>query len=735
MTYGVIAFAPFGAEFTSYGITAGLFGAIVSSLLLLPFGAKTPMGAGPRAASMVIFAGLCTQLLANDTFFSGAENRNLAILAIGFLTMALAGLIQALAGLGRVGTIVKFIPYPVVAGFINASVILIILSQIWPLLGLERQVHVADLVTHYPDILPLALVPGVGAMLTMVLVKRFKAPVPGPLTGLLAGAFLHHGLLAAWPDAAFGSTLRAMDGWLPMMPLVTTDGLGALLASTGQWGIWLLVVPAALSMAVISSFDTMFSITALDEITEKSTDANRELRAHGFANLVAAMLGGLNSAGGLNRTKPALDAGVTDATVHPATGLLMLLAVIFLAGWISYLPLSVIGGVMIYLCFGLFDRWIVTACVDVAKGRTTSRLGTSLDIAIVLLVIALALTFNLMVAVIAGTLLSVILFAAKISRSPIKSIARGPLVHSLKIWDPRRQAILNEHADKVALIKLQGAIFFGTSDGLERQLEMLLDDGICFMVLDFKSVTDIDISGTRALLRFHKKIKSVNGLLVFSYIKRDRRAGAKRTPGIDRRRKSDNRQIWKAMAGARLIDIVGEDNFVFDSDSGLARCEEQLINLFEADFSATHSDRHRHKSLLHHLSLADFRALRSRLSRKEYAAGETIFEQGDKGDCAYFLARGEVDIRLQMEAGGETKLLQSLMPGAVFGEMALLDDEVRSADVLATEKSTCYLLSLDEFDQLRKQEPAIIFKMINWVCMMFSDRLRNANKMILELEG
>lgn len=734
MAYGVVAFAPFGSQFASYGVAAGLFGAIVSSLLLLPFGARTPLGAGPRAASVVIFAALCSRLLGDEALLAGNPNPEMTVLAVGFLAMALAGLIQGAASVARTGLIVKYIPYPVVAGYINGSMLLIILGQAWPMLGLERAAHFTDLFRSYSQILPLALIPGLGAIGMMYLVSRRKIRIPGPLAGILAGTLIHHALAAVWPGAPLGGTLQELDGWLPLMPLTSTDGLNALASVESIGGLFALVLPAALSMAVISSFDTVFAITAMDDLRESRTDANRELMAHGFANFGAALLGGIISSGGLNRAKPAIDAGAQDARVHPVTGLMMLLAVIFLSDWLSYIPLSVIGGVIVYICAGLFDLWMVRSFIDVVTGRASSRLATSLDIGIIVLVIVIALRFDLIVAVAAGTALSVILFVAKISRSPVKNVANGSSVHSLRIWDPRRQEILDAEAQRIALVKLQGPIFFGTADNLEAQLESLLQDGPAFIVLDFKAVTDIDISGTRVLLRVHRKIRKAGGLLVIAYVKRNLPAGTGVPRPGDPEKDQGSCHIWETLESAGVVEAVGIENFVFDNDTGLARCETRLIELFEGRMPVRHARQHKMGKLAHNLSLRDFRILRHHLVRREYAVGETIFEQGQEDDTGYFLVKGAIEIRLGMGSGHDTKLLQSLLPGAVFGEIALLDHGVRSASAVATEKSVCYLLSVRDFAELRERAPGLTFKMLNWVSLMFAQRLRNADKMIIDLE-
>ncbi len=133
MTIGVVALAPLGKEYAIQGVMAGLFGAIVLSLVAALLGARSVLISGPRAASALILASLITQLFVSDelAFPSGETLQH--VISIAYFAILLAGVIQLLGGLLRIGSIVKYIPYPVIAGFVNSSALLIIMGQSWVL--------------------------------------------------------------------------------------------------------------------------------------------------------------------------------------------------------------------------------------------------------------------------------------------------------------------------------------------------------------------------------------------------------------------------------------------------------------------------------------------------------------------------------------------------------------------------------------------------------------------------
>jgi CRP-like cAMP-binding protein len=120
--------------------------------------------------------------------------------------------------------------------------------------------------------------------------------------------------------------------------------------------------------------------------------------------------------------------------------------------------------------------------------------------------------------------------------------------------------------------------------------------------------------------------------------------------------------------------------------------------------------------------------------RRFYRAGETIFEQGDRGDALYYISRGTVDISIRIEAAALDKRLQSLTEGNVFGEMAILDSKPRAARVTATSDTLCYRLGVDAFETIKKEYPGAAMKLLNNFCKIFTERMRAANTLISELE-
>jgi len=733
MTIGVVAFMPLGPDYAVQGVLAGIYGAVILGVVAALFGGRSILVSGPRAASALILASLISQLLlSEDLMFPSGETIS-NVISIGFFAILLAGAIQAVCGATRMANIVKNIPYPVVAGFINSSALLIILGQSWTLLDIRRQDSLLDIFAHLDEARPIVLVPAVVTIATMLLTaKRFRIPmVPAPLAGLATGTAVFYLMRYVMKGADVGATLGEVTGHLPVpqFPAMFTS----LTAGGDFMTVMTMVLPAAISMAALASLDTLLSVSILDDLTETRTDSNRKLVAHGLGNMASALLGGMIGAGGMIRTKPGYDAGGRTKTMVYIISGLMLATVLLLAQMIEYVPRTVIAGMVLVLGFQIFDRWSGTLVIQFLTRRGAQRMASLDDAIIMLLVIAAALLFNLIVAVGVGIAVALIIFVWHMQLSLIRRESRGPALHARSVWSERRQAVLQQCGHRIAALELEGAVFFGSADVLEGRVRELIRDGVTHVVLDMKRITDIDSTGGMALGRICQRLQSEGGELAISYVPVERRK-ADIPVAVDRRKKESPRHLWTALAKSGALRVLGEHQFYSDTDSALAAMEDRVIAQFTSeDLSATM--RHlRMPPILRGLSRNEVATFRRLATRQFYAAGETIFDQGAEGDALYYISRGSVDITIHIEATGLDKRLQSLTEGNVFGEMAILDRKPRAASVTAATDTVCYRLGVDAFETIRDEHPGAALKLLNNFCKMFSERMRSANTIISELE-
>ncbi|NQV83847.1 MAG: SLC26A/SulP transporter family protein [Rhodospirillales bacterium] len=739
MSMGIVAFLPFGPEYAVQGGVAGIYGAIIVGIGALIFGGRVVMVPGPRAVVAMIFSSLAVHLLSSEDlmFPSGTSVSN--ILTIGFLAIFLAGVLQSGLGFLKHGKIVKYIPQPVIAGFVNSSALLIVLAQLGILLDIPRQANLWETLLNLDLMRPLTMIPGVVAIVSMLAVQRWAKALPASFLGLALGSATYYVLRASLGGTDVGPTMGEVTTHLPTV--YATDFISSVLASGDIWAVLAFLIPAVISMAAVGSMETVLSINAMDKISEQRSDYDRELGAQGASNAFAGLLGGLMASGGVIRSKPAYDMGGRSVLSGVFCSAFLLAAMLGFADLIELIPRAVVAGVVIVLGVQIFDRWsldIFRRCLNL---RSLSGTNAKMDVAVILLVMVTALVFDLIVAVIFGIFVALILFVVRMSSSLIRRIGRGPAIHSRSAWDGDKQKIIEQQGHKISTIELEGALFFATADTLEDVVRDLLNDTVSHFVLDMKRVTYIDSSGALALLRIHRLISRSGGKLMIGYVPEERRKkyNGRRNKNreretSDRRIKSISRSLWQTLEETGVVSSIGEELLFADTDSALVFCERDVINHVLQDQTSQIIPEKRIPAILNGLTREEIRILRRKFRRRFFMPGETIFEEGDIGDSLYFLTRGRADVSIYLSSLGQDKRLQTLMDGSIFGEMAILDSKPRAATIRAVQETLCYRLSIDAFEAIKQKYPEMALKLFNNLSMMFSERMRSANTMISELE-
>ncbi len=736
MSMGIVAFAPFGPDLAVHGGVAGIYSAVIVGVCAAVFGGRVLMVPSPRAAAAVIFASLAVHVMASDSLMFPSGTTVTHTIAIAFLAAFLAGVIQAGLGFSDYGSIVKYIPQPVVAGFVNSSALLIVLSQLNVLLDLPRPHVLLDPVADPGLIHPLTMVPGFVAMATVLAIGRWAKRLPASFIGLLIGSAAFYLMKASLGGVDVGTTMGELTSRLPAPAFV--GFIAAPFAGGNPWIVLTLLIPAAVSMAAVGSMETSLSIATIDRLTGQRTDHNRELRAQGIANAAAAALGALFASGGIIRTKPAYDMGGRSVVSAVVCGLGLMAATIAFPEMNELIHPAVGAGVLNGLGFENLDRGSLQTLRRSLAPKALHRNTSLIDTVIVIAVILTALAFDLIVAVIVGIFLALLVFVARMGRAFVRRVGKGPAIHSRSAWDEHNRKIVEKYGHRIAVVELEGALFLATADTLDDLVRGLMAEGVTHVVLDMKRISQIDTSGAVKLADLAALLAGTDGRLVLGYVPEERRRGrarrrAERTED-DRRHHSYSREMWRTLEETGVVAAVGGDSLFPDTNSALVACERDIIArvLHEQQVSAPVS--HPLPSIVDGLAPADIRFLRRQCRRDYFDAGETIFEQGDRGDALFLLSRGRADVTIYIAELGQEKRLQTLLGGAVFGEMALLDDKPRAASVRAVDPSVCYRLDRGAFELIKRDRPVLALKLFNNLCIMFSERMRSANTMISELE-
>ena len=730
MAYGVIAFAPLGSEYTVFGALAGIYSSVIGGIVSCLSGSSKIMVSGSRAATAVIFAALLSQLLAFSALTDSQR------LSLAFFAVILSGFMQLLLGLIKVGHLVKFIPQTVIAGFLNGSGLLILAGQIKPLTGFSLLELLNP--SNWSNLQWGGLFLGLSTAVIMHYSRKISKTAPAGLIALLAGTAIYqflHSYLAY--QINLGNTFTNVTTVLPNTHVI--PDLYGLLTQDQLWYYLPLLIPAAMSIAVISSLESLLSAAALDNLTLNRTNGNRELIGQGLGNIVVGMLAATPSSGSMGRSGALFQAGGRTRLAVIFNAIQLLLILLVLSPWFGLLPKAVVAGVLLIIGLQLFDEWTIRLLREDIEDKQRADLRA--DLLVICAVVAATLIWNLIIAVGLGIALAVIIFVQRMSRSVIRRYYHGSHVHSRQMRDEKSSNLLEQYGNRIVVLELDGAIFFGSADGLESEIERLANTGVDYFVLDMKRVKDIDSSGAFILQRIHQRLGKSAKQLVISYLPKEQR---KRTIqatdflqsvgiGVDRRIQRQERHLWQLLWHYGFVEALGEEAFLADTDTALAVCEAKLLKDLEntgvmlQDFNAFES------TIFSSLTKNELSVLKTFLHNIPFKDQEIVFNQADEGDALYLVTKGLFNVMIAIP-GGRQKRILSLFPGALFGEMALMDGDLRSATVIAIEDSACLRLSREDFQSLQSEHPHIALKLFAKIGVLFAKRLRAANMLISELE-
>jgi anti-anti-sigma factor len=304
-------------------------------------------------------------------------------------------------------------------------------------------------------------------------------------------------------------------------------------------------------------------------------------------------------------------------------------------------------------------------------------------------------------------------FLLRMSKSVIRRAYRCDGVHSRRTRLPRLATLINQQGGRILVMELEGALFFGSADNLENEIDAALRTNTTYLILDLKRVREIDSTGARLMLRLHDALTKQGKHLLITHLDAA-------TP------------LEKFLHDMGVTAAVGRNRIFADTDHAIEWAEDHLIMCELGSVENADEFPFGQLDVLGNFTPSDLATIKPMLERRTFAAGELIFREGDNSAEMFIIVHGSASVRINLEAGRETRLI-TFSPGTLFGEIALLDQEARSASVRADEPLVCYVLTRDAFAQLSRHHSGIAIKLITNLGRELSRRLRRANRTIYEL--
>ncbi|MCX7177391.1 MAG: cyclic nucleotide-binding domain-containing protein, partial [Proteobacteria bacterium] len=227
---------------------------------------------------------------------------------------------------------------------------------------------------------------------------------------------------------------------------------------------------------------------------------------------------------------------------------------------------------------------------------------------------------------------------------------------------------------------------------------------------------------------------TAGGMLAVSHAGRDRRARRDHFLAQNLYKQQVSRSNWEILTYLGSVNVIGEAHFLRNTDSAVAVCEKHLATMLSDD-NETKELLNLSSSLIQALDRSMLRRLRSYWMRMAYAPGELIFAQESAANGVFFVTSGRVDVMVSVPGTVHMRKLQSLTSGAVFGEMALIDNTPRVNSIVAAEPTTCYWISSENFGRLKTEQTDIALAMLANVALIFVERLRATDTMLADMEA
>lgn len=451
---------------TGFGASAGIWGAIILSFTAGILGTKIPMISGVTGPVAIVVASIMHAL-----------NKDLG--AVVFIVF-LAGVIQILLSLTKLPEVVKYVPYPVISGFMNGVGVIIIIMQLNPLLGIAPCSNTIESIeTVCKSVSSLNIEAFAIGALTLLIVflfpKKWNKYVPSQILALIICTFV---------SIKTGLHVSKISEISVSMPAITMP----------QTNLHDLITyfHYAITLAVILSSESLLTGLVCTSITKVQLPPKRLLSAQGIGNICCALTGTLPGSAATMRTVAALRTGASTKLAAVVTSFVLVLLIYKFSGFVAEIPLAVLAGILIKIGYDIIDT----------KFLKVIKLAPKDDLYVLILVFLLTVFYNLIFAVGAGITLAALLYAKK-------AADKAKLVNK-EVYDKDimklEKVLEKDYRHKIRVVHINGAFFFGSATQLISQFDELL--GTRYLILVYDSDDLLDISAVFALEDIVLRLKS-----------------------------------------------------------------------------------------------------------------------------------------------------------------------------------------------------------------------------------
>jgi len=699
IAFGVTIFSPLGGDMAAQGAIAGIVGAIAFGLVAPLPGGSSRLISAPCAPAAAVLSALAIE------FTQQHIPAAMVVLLLGLIGL-MAGLTQITLGAVRIGKLIKYIPYPVVSGYLCGVGLIIIGGQIPKFLGAPSGTSWTEALIHPGLWNRHALLVGLVVIVGMVLTPRLTKRIPSAILALGAGigCYLLQGLLD-------GSLLSTEGN--PLLIGALAPGEGGMLDSVeAHWaaiggfgfGMALKVAAPALTLAVLLSIDTLKTCLVLDALTGSQHNPNRELVGQGMANIASAVLGGVPGSGTMGPSLVNVSSGAQSRASSLAAGAFSLAVYLALSPLVAWVPVSALAAILIVVGVKMID-WHSLAFFFTPSTR--------FDFLVILAVILVALFGNLIAASGVGVALAILLFIREQTRSSVvRHRMDGTEMFSKRARSRHDMDKLTREGGDTAIFELQGSLFFGTANQLFQALEPDSRDKT-YIILSMRRVQSLDITATHVLEQIKDRLELHDGYLVFCDIPKGLPSGLKMKRFL--KETGVVRPTAKAVAFRHLDEALEwvesrKLGLPVPGEEGLDGAEPPLLGL-------------RDMKVFDGLDEESMAALEAVVDILSVKADKKVFKAGEDDEALFLVRRGTIKVEVPV-GKKESYHLATCGPGEIVGGMGFIANRGHATDGHAVEDTDVYVLPRRRFDELAGAHPQLARVILEAVGLGLAGRLR-----------
>lgn len=680
----------------SVGLSRGIGIALISVAILVTFVSLRSSVAGVVAhvqdGPSIIIAGAVASIAAN----LGPDGLPTVLVMIALITL-LTGCSLIILGTFRLGGMIRYLPYPVIGGFLAGTGALLILGALNVMT--DSSMTLVDVPVMMQSRNPTLWIPGLIFGFFLFLGLRFiRFALTLPIM-LVIGFIVFYGVMALTQTSVTqamesGLLLGDMGGRITWAPITPAD-----LAEV-NWSIIAEQAGAIIVVIIITIIAFLLNLSGIELVVRQDFQLNKELRSVGTAQILAAIFGGLPGYHSVSNTILAHRLGVRQRYAGLVMGAMPLFIFFLGSEFIAYVPRMLLGSIVLMLGINFVYDWLFD--------RRHSLSG--IEYVTLILIATVILLQGFLLGLVVGIAITIVIFIYNYSRTNIfHQRLSGAEISSKVDRNMDVQTTLQSLGGRIYILQLQGYIFFGTAnsiiDDIQTRVQVSDVPALEYLILDFRRVSGMDSSTlfTFSKLKYHAEHEGFR--LLFSQLSEPMKTQFQKNGYFD----DNSLMIFE------------------DMDQALEWSENDL--LLRHDVSQDP-----YLSPLQKTGLADTEIdiLRSYMDFIHLEAGDILIQQGDNADALYFIESGRVSILLET-GNGVRRRVQTAGSGTFVGEISFFTSARRTATVRADVPVSVYRLSREAMESLRQDHPMVALRFKDFMLLLLSYRLTVASREIVAL--